>query len=284
MTNTSYKRLNPPVKLYAPVSNFFSIATIFKPLKRGEQRVPFQWTRETPTYTLDITGWETLDAFDLDVLLAILHLAGKQVKELPGSNQDVLELQATGEVHPSHFDTCYATFTRYELLTLLHKSCSTPNYDALKASLIRLSKVQFKLEYKKYDQWMTSNLLSATGLDNKCKVVLNRELGYGLVQNHAKIWLHERENLSEAGRILHTYLSGAIREGGTSFVKFKVDTMVEQVYNVNIQDIDRKSLCKYRHTITTQAKLLLQIWQGSEVHEAPKTGDTCFLFKRPLIT
>ena len=278
---TTYKTLAPPIKLYAPVSNYFSIASIFKPIRRGDKRVPFEWVRDTATYTLEISGWETLDAFDLDVLLAVLHIAGRQVKPLSADHEDVLDLQAKGQVHPSHFDTCYAKFTKHEALVLLNKSPNPNNYEALKASINRLSKVHFKLTYKEYDQWMTSHLLSASGLDDRCKVVLNRELGYGLVQNHSRIWFHEREHLSEAGRILHTFLSGVVREGNNTPIKFKVDTLVAHIYNVNVDTVDRRFLSKYRQNVHAQATLIAQLWEGSEEHPSIKPGEVCFSFKRP---
>lgn len=282
MAKVTYTKLPPPVKIYAPVSNYFSIASIFRPLSRGAKRVAFEFDRETPSYKLKISSWETLDAFDLDVLLAVLHIAGKDVKHIDGNHPDVLALEAKGAVHPTHFDTCYAEFTRYELLKILGKSDSQPNYDAVKASLTRLSRVHFNIDYKDVDQWMASSLLSATGLDGDCKVVFNRELGVGLVQNYSRIWFDERSDLSECGRILHTYLSGVIREGGQSFIQFKIDTLVEHVYGEAVAGMERRKLSKCRNNVYTEALKIAKNWTGSSVVNASgKLGDACFTFIRP---
>lgn len=277
----SYKKLPPAEKIYAPFSNYFSIATIFRP-NGNKERTPFTWSRETDTYLLEISGLETLDAKDLDILLGVLHIAGKSQTQISGGDADVLALQATGAVHPSHFDTYCAEFSRYEILALLGRSRGKKEYEAVKESLIRLSKVSFRLEYKYAKQWMSSNLLSASGLDGDCKVVLNRELGHGLVSNYSRVWFDEREDLSDAGRILHTFLSGSIREGGKSFISYKVDTLVEHVYGVSVNELERRKLHKYRSEVYEQAVKLSALWVGSGVVVASKKiGDACFTFIRP---
>lgn len=279
---TTYKKLPPALKIYAPVSNYFSIASIFRPLSRGAKRVPFEFPRDTDTYSLKISSMETLDAFDLDVLLGVLHIAGKDVKPIAGSDPDVLALQASGAVHPDHFDTCYAEFTRYELLTILGRSDNSQNYEAVKESLIRLSKVHFHLEYKATKQWMASSLLSASGLDGDCKVIFNRELGAGLVQNYSRIWFDEREDLTECGRILHAYLSGVIREGGKSFIQFKIDTLVEHVYGEPVKGMERRKLSKCRSNVYGEASKIAKVWVGSQIFQCSnKVGEARFTFIRP---
>jgi hypothetical protein len=267
--------------LYAPVSHYFSIATIFRPLRRGHERSAFVVHKDTPTYTLEVKGWEELDAYDLDVFLSVLHLAGKDVSVVEVGGDDVALLNAQGLVHPSHFDTCAVSFTRYELLKLLGKGVGKKEYTRMVNSLMRLAEVRFKLIYKTHEQWMSSNLWGVSEVDDKITVTLNRELGVGLVNNYSRIWFEERNELSNAGRILHLFLSGSVREGNKAALKYPVDTLVEYVYGADATQCSVDQLRDRREQIDQALTQLSVYWPQLNLDAGQPLAKRVYEIKRP---
>ena len=268
-------------RLYAPVSHYFSIATIFRPLKRGHVRSAFIVNKDTPTYTLEIKGWEELDAYDLDVFLGVLHLAGRDVTIVDAGEDDVALLKADGMVHPSHFDTCAVSFSRYELLRLLGKGIGKREYTRMQESLMRLSDVRFKLIYKTHSQWMSSNLWAVSEQADQLTVTLNRELGVGLVNNYSRVWFEERNELSNAGRILHLFLSGATREGNKVGTKYPIDTLVEYVYGSSISTCSTDQLRDRRTEIAEALAQLSVFWPQLALDDQAPLPRRVYEIKRP---
>ncbi|MEI6747440.1 MAG: replication protein C, IncQ-type [Methylococcaceae bacterium] len=232
----------------------------FRPIKRGARRKGIERIYEcNDGSTLTIALFNELDIADQDLLLCLLAIARATNRGLLVSPQPLTEkgkelrlaLQLDGDATTQ--DALMIHATAYELLTELDKSTGKMNYEWLKKSLIRLSRVSFVYTNKK--GFWTFNLLSVAGLFSpdgeldKLSICINPLSAQAVLCNDdGYVLLHrgERQELkSEESRALHSVLCGLVDMGEER--NLNADMLADKVYSRYDEEVTTDAI-RYRRT------------------------------------
>ena len=250
---------NPEIKYPAArAQKIIHAAPQFRPIKRGARRKGIERIYECQDgSTLTIALFNELDIADQDLLLCLLAIARATSRGLIVSSQPQTEkgkelrqaLELNGEA--ARQDAVMIHATAYELLTELGRSTGKMNYEWLKKSLIRLSRVSFV--YKSNKGFWTFNLLSVGGLYDEngdldtlsicinpmsAKAVLCSDDGYVLLHRGERAELK-----TEEARALHSVLCGLVDMGEER--RLNVDMLADRVYSRYDEEVTADAI-RYR--------------------------------------
>lgn len=219
-------------------------APTFRPIAKGRRRKGLERIHETPNGTLKTRMFYELDVADQDLLLCVLAIARSELyREAIDQDDKIIEALEIdlkgGSINEKEtfrlleLPALKISLTRYELLKELHRSTSgAKNYKWLEASLDRLGAVSFK-----YDgaRWSGSfNLLSYRFNKDteQYDIFINPISAHSVWSQKANyIFIHRQERhllKADASRVLHSYLSGVVRNGETRHLA--IDTVVSAVW------------------------------------------------------
>jgi len=219
---------------FAKLDPALAIASLFRPIVRGQRPRAFEMTTEHNGLKLRWRSFEYLDSRDQSVLYACLALAMLE----PGGN---LTYESSGEIgrqlwidlmpeglatrdNALAFDTSY-----YRILEASGMDTNKGAYNRLKDILDRLADVSIRIYKDGYD-WKMRLLSFAARPDGGVSVALNGRLATALYSHHVKVNLEERRELgiNDTEHITHGWLSAWLRPGKTQ--QIGIDRLAEKVW------------------------------------------------------
>lgn len=262
------KMANPEIKYPAArAQKIIHAAPQFRPIKRGARRKGIERIYECQDgSTLTIALFNELDIADQDLLLCLLAIARATSRGLIVSSKPQTEkgkelrqaLELNGEA--ARQDAVMIHATAYELLAELGRATGKMNYEWLKKSLIRLSRVSFV--YKSSKGFWTFNLLSVSGLYDlngdlttlsicinpmSARAVLCNDEGYVLLHRGERSILK-----TEEARALHSVLCGLVDMGEERGLN--VDMLSDKVYSRYDEVVSQDAIQKRRAKIVVASK------------------------------
>lgn len=212
------------------------VKDLFRSMSKADKEKRLHIKQEYGIYRLEVRGFAQLGGFDLLMLQAIIGMAGLDQKTIdvsPKGRQgrelrEKLDLQ-----HDSMFQKGLVVETTYRnLASQMGRSAPGSFMKAVNESLKNLGTTNFYIETINGRQMFGFNVISAVASDdNSFAVALNPFLAAAVMgeRNFTKVFLTEsRKMKTDAGRILHSKLSGLIDVGKER--KFRIDTLVSYVW------------------------------------------------------
>ena len=219
-------------------------AGVFRPLPKGAKRLK-KWTASSQfgRNTFTFFGTELLDAFDLMTLYALIGIAFKQnvqVSHAPKTPEgaELRQNLVQAELFP---DTeavplaSVASFTRYELTTLLCGGDSQEKYQRVRESLDRLSGTRIRiLDAERDVEYVASMISGYIRHSDAYRLAINPLLSQAILadgQSHQYIKMALSDMLALDGqleKLLYNRLSTVVFEGQDR--SFELDTLVEWLY------------------------------------------------------
>ncbi|MDB2705291.1 replication protein C, IncQ-type [Pseudomonadota bacterium] len=265
----------------------------FRPIRRGARRKALERTyRYKNGDWLKVYLFHELDIADQSLLLAILSIARVKSRGMVISVTSIAPL--IGELKLKGYDNKDTIMIRtngFELLKELSKSTGRSDYKWLRASLKRLSLVNFERSCNNPDGSMSFssfNLLSLAGEQNKDGVVigeieiaLNPMSASAIIGNNEGYVLthrHERNLLTtDEAKSLHSSLCGLVSRNKKRHLS--VDKLADRVY-ARYEDIISPVATRKRRASLVKAATEINNLEGWVCDVIGKGISTTFIISR----
>ena len=248
--------LNYPI---AYINHILQNAPFFKPVQKGKREINLIINHKYSNGdSMTIFAQEQLDIKDEDLFLSILAITYISFRGtlIDSSSELYKDLNSNFETMKS----IKITTTRYELLKELNISPqSTTSIKWVEASLNRLRSTKFILNTNKLDGEYMSRLISfkisTTSSNTKIiEIALNTYICNNFLQSNILKGgiiphnMQERMSLKkEISRALHSYLNALVNVKKSRL--FNINTLVEKLYRVDINTINKYNKSKKRKSI-----------------------------------
>jgi hypothetical protein len=219
-------------------------AGVFRPLPKGAERLK-KWSASSQfgRNTFTFFGNELLDAFDLMTLYALIGIAYRQnntvshAPKTPGGaelRQNLIQTELFPDTEAVPLASV-ASFTRYELTTLLCGGDSAEKYQRVRESLDRLSGARIRiLDAERDVEYVASMISGYIRHSDAYRLAINPLLSQAILadgQTHQYIKMALSDMLTLDGqleKLLYNRLSAVVFEGQQR--AFELDTLVEWLY------------------------------------------------------
>lgn len=219
---------------YARIDPAMAIASLFRPVTRGRRPRALELITEHSGALITWRSFEFLDSRDQSILYAICAIAAMEYAgdldadtDVPVGQELWSALKADGDAKR---DTAAAfSTTAYRILATAGMRNKGQSYEKLNEILSRLSDVSIRMQRDGYD-WKMHLLSYRSNPDGGVYIALNGRLATALIEQHARIDLHERRQLghTDTDLICHSWLSAWIRPGRIQ--RIRLDRLAAQVW------------------------------------------------------